>query len=56
MGDTGDPPWVYASAAASDAAQSARLAGNQMERLLTLLETEKVLTHEHAQWVRNAPR
>ena len=56
MGETPTPPHVYAQMAASDAARDARLAQNQMERLLSLLVGSKVLTPEHADWVRNAPR
>ena len=37
MGETPDPPWVYADAAASDASRQAGKAASQMERLLNLL-------------------
>lgn len=44
MGETPDPPWVYADAAASDASRQAGKAASQMERLLNLLATKGILT------------
>lgn len=51
-----DPPHVHAQAAADAARQSARLAGNQLERLLALLAARGVITDEEALWIRSAPR
>jgi hypothetical protein len=56
MGETPTPGWVYANESAKGAAQDARLAQNQMDRLLSLLVGAGVLVQQHADWVRNAPR
>jgi hypothetical protein len=51
-----EPPHVHAQAAADAARQSARLAANQLERLLALLAGRGVITDEEALWIRSAPR
>lgn len=57
MGETSPPTAAdWAQHTASNAQQDARLAQNQMERLLHLLVGEKILLPEHAAWVKNAPR